>query len=102
MIGLFGSLTVAEAELLSGLRGNGATCIGFVIDSSTWVNLPPATGRRPTGRTRPPPLALVRSGWRSVPVAHGELAARALAGGRPRLAGLRVAGGDGRDGRQRR
>ena len=40
IIGLFGSLSIAEAELLAGLRGNGATCVGFLLDSSTWLNLP--------------------------------------------------------------
>jgi hypothetical protein len=72
VIGLFGALSVAEAEVLTGLRGNGATCIGFAIDSSTWVNMTPgdrAEADRAQGNTT---LALVRSGWRSVPVAHGD------------------------------
>jgi len=83
VIGLFGTLSVAEAEVLTGLRGNGATCIGFAIDSSTWVNMTPADrteGDRAHGATS---LALVRSGWRSVPVAHGDsLAALWPAAGR--------------------
>jgi uncharacterized protein (DUF58 family) len=83
VIGLFGTLSVAEAEVLTGLRGNGATCIGFAIDSSTWVNMTPADrteGDRAHGATA---LALVRSGWRSVPVAHGDsLAALWPAAGR--------------------
>ncbi|AGZ40274.1 hypothetical protein AFR_09925 [Actinoplanes friuliensis DSM 7358] len=83
VIGLFGTLSVAEAEVLTGLRGNGATCIGFAIDSSTWVNmLPPdrTEADRLHGSTA---LALVRSGWRSVPVAHGDsLAALWPAAGR--------------------
>ncbi|HEY0000977.1 MAG TPA: DUF58 domain-containing protein [Actinoplanes sp.] len=72
VIGIFGSLTVAEAGLLSGLRGNGATCIGFAIDSSTWVSM--ATGERQDADREhaAAALALVHSGWRSVPVVHGS------------------------------
>lgn len=69
VIGLFGALTVAEAELLSGLRGNGATCIGFAIDTSTWVpsGVPDAEREQAAAS-----LALVRAGWRSIPVTHGD------------------------------
>jgi hypothetical protein len=72
VIGLFGSLTNAEAELLAGLRGNGATCIGFAIDSSTWVNLSTGDRQESDREHAAASLALVRSGWRSVPVAHGD------------------------------
>lgn len=83
VIGLFGTLSVAEAEVLTGLRGNGATCIGFAIDSSTWVNML-ATDRTEADRAHgASALALIRSGWRSVPVAHGDsLAALWPAAGR--------------------
>jgi uncharacterized protein (DUF58 family) len=72
VVGVFGALTVAEAELLAGLRGNGATCIGFAIDTSTWVLLP--AGERQDADTghAAAALALVHSGWRSVPVRHGD------------------------------
>ncbi|MFI7597723.1 DUF58 domain-containing protein [Actinoplanes sp. NPDC049681] len=72
VIGLFGALTVAEAEVLTGLRGNGATCIGFAIDSSTWVNMAAADREEADRQHAATSLALVRSGWRSVPVAHGD------------------------------
>lgn len=72
VIGLFGTLTAPEAEVLSGLRGNGATCVGFVIDSSTWVNLAPGEREEGDRAQQAAILALVRNGWRSVPVAHGE------------------------------
>ncbi|MEU4217594.1 DUF58 domain-containing protein [Actinoplanes sp. NPDC026623] len=83
VIGLFGTLSVAEAEVLTGLRGNGATCIGFAIDSATWVNMLP-TDRTEADRAHgASALALIRSGWRSVPVAHGDsLAALWPAAGR--------------------
>jgi uncharacterized protein (DUF58 family) len=72
VIGLFGSLTVAEAELLASLRGNGATCVGFMIDSSSWVNLPPAARTEADRVHAAAALALLHSGWRSVPVGHGD------------------------------
>ena len=72
VIGLFGNLTVPEAEVLSGLRGNGATCVGFVIDSSTWINLTPGERQEGDRAQQAATLALVRSGWRAVSVAHGE------------------------------
>jgi len=83
VIGLFGTLSVAEAEVLTGLRGNGATCIGFAIDSSTWVNMTAADRTEADRAHGATSLALVRSGWRSVPVAHGDsLAALWPAAGR--------------------
>ena len=98
VIGLFGSLTAAEAEVLSGLRGNGATCIGFAIDSSTWVNL---TARRPAGGR---PRSTRRPRWRWSAAAggrcrstHGDTLAALWPAAGPRLAGLRLPGGDGRD-----
>jgi len=71
VIGIFGSLTVPEAELLAGLRGNGATCIGFAIDSSTWVSMAAGERQEADREHAASALALVHSGWRSVPVAHG-------------------------------
>jgi uncharacterized protein (DUF58 family) len=71
VIGIFGSLTVSEAELLAGLRGNGATCIGFAIDSSTWVSMSAGERQEADREHAAAALALVHSGWRSVPVAHG-------------------------------
>jgi uncharacterized protein (DUF58 family) len=72
VIGVFGALTVPEAELLAGLRGNGATCIGFAIDSSTWVSMEDGERREADREHAAGALALVHSGWRSVPVVHGS------------------------------
>jgi uncharacterized protein (DUF58 family) len=72
IIALLGTLTTAEAELLGGLRGNGATCVGFLLDSSTWLNLPPearAEAERAHGAAA---LGLLQSGWRVVGVDHGS------------------------------
>ncbi|MFF0374589.1 DUF58 domain-containing protein [Actinoplanes missouriensis] len=72
VIGLFGALTVAEAEVLTGLRGNGATCVGFAIDSSTWVPMTNGDRQESDREHAAASLALVRSGWKSVPVTHGD------------------------------
>jgi uncharacterized protein (DUF58 family) len=71
VVGIFGSLTVSEAELLAGLRGNGATCIGFAIDSSTWVTMSDEDRQESDRENAAAALALVHAGWRSVPVKHG-------------------------------
>ena len=72
VIGLFGSLSAAGAELLSGLRGNGATCIGFAIDSTTWVPMTAGERQESDREHSAAALALIHSGWRSVPVAQGD------------------------------
>jgi len=71
VVGVFGSLTVPEAEVLTGLRSNGATCIGFAIDSSTWVSMTPGERQESDREHAAAALALVHAGWRSVPVKHG-------------------------------
>jgi uncharacterized protein (DUF58 family) len=72
VIGLFGALTTAEAEVLAGLRGTGATCVGFMIDSSTWMTLPPSAREEGDRAHAASALALLRSGWRVVGVSHGD------------------------------
>jgi uncharacterized protein (DUF58 family) len=72
IIGVFGMLDVAEAELLGALRANNATCVGMLIDSSSWLNLPePAREEADTthGATA---LGLLHSGWRVTSVRHGD------------------------------
>ncbi|MET7866047.1 DUF58 domain-containing protein [Micromonospora taraxaci] len=72
IIGLFGTVSVAEAELLAGLRGNGATCIGFLLSSSTWLSLPEKARAEAEHAHGTAVLAMVRSGWRVVGVDHGS------------------------------
>ncbi|MEU7845090.1 DUF58 domain-containing protein [Micromonospora sp. NPDC049114] len=72
IIGLFGMVSVAEAELLAGLRGNGATCAGFLLDSSTWLSLPEKARAEAEHAHGSAVLAMVRSGWRVVGVDHGS------------------------------
>jgi uncharacterized protein (DUF58 family) len=72
IIGLFGTVSVAEAELLAGLRGNGATCVGFLLDSSTWLSLPEKARAEAEHAHGAAVLAMVRSGWRVVGADHGS------------------------------
>ncbi|GGM85246.1 DUF58 domain-containing protein [Dactylosporangium sucinum] len=71
IIGIFGLLSSAEAELLAGFRSNNATCIALFIDSSTWLNLPTAAREEADRAHGVASLALLRSGWRVVEVPHG-------------------------------
>jgi Protein of unknown function DUF58 len=71
VIGIFGSLTTAEADVLTALRGNGATCVGFLIDSTTWLNLPPEVRQETDREHGAAALALLKNGWRVVGVTHG-------------------------------
>ncbi|WP_433049488.1 DUF58 domain-containing protein [Dactylosporangium sp. CS-033363] len=71
IIGIFGLLSSAEAELLAGFRTNNATCIALFIDSSTWLNLPTAAREEADKARGVASLALLRSGWRVVGVPHG-------------------------------
>jgi hypothetical protein len=71
VIAVLGALTPGEADLLAGLRGNGATCVGFLIDSSTWLNLPPDLRAEAGQAQEAAALNLLGSGWRVVGVAHG-------------------------------
>jgi len=71
VIGLFGMLTAAEAELLTRLRASGVTCVGFLIDSSTWMHLPPEARQQAEHRHRTAVGILFSAGWRVISVTHG-------------------------------
>ncbi|OWV10111.1 DUF58 domain-containing protein [Micromonospora wenchangensis] len=70
IIALFGSLTTSEAELLGGLRGNGATCVGFVLHSSTWLSLPERARFESEQAHAAAALSLLQGGWRVIGVDH--------------------------------
>ncbi|GGM38188.1 membrane protein [Micromonospora sonchi] len=72
IIGLFGSLSSAEAELLAGLRANGATCVCFLLDSSAWLNLPAHARAEADQAHDTAALALLQSGWRVIGISHGD------------------------------
>ena len=71
VIAMLGQISPAEAQMLAAVRGNGATCIAFLLDTSTWLNLP-AQHRESAERDQATSaLALMHTGWRVVSVAHG-------------------------------
>lgn len=72
VIAMLGALTNAEAEMLAGLRGNNTTCVAFLIDSSTWLTLPPESRAEASRAHGASALSLMRTGWRVVGVAHGN------------------------------
>jgi uncharacterized protein (DUF58 family) len=71
VIALVGSLSTAEADLLASLRGNGGTCVGLLIDSTTWTTMPPEAREEADRQQAAAALALLQGGWRVVGVAHG-------------------------------
>lgn len=76
IIALLGALTTAEAELLARWRVNGVTCVGFLLDTASWLAVP-ASARTAADRAhQAAALALAQSGWRVVGVSRGaDLAA---------------------------
>ncbi|MFV2009152.1 MULTISPECIES: DUF58 domain-containing protein [unclassified Micromonospora] len=72
VVALFGALTPPEAELLAGLRGNRSTCVGLLIDSSTWMNLSPDERTEADRAHGAAALSLLQSGWRVIGVNHGD------------------------------
>ncbi|GGR81269.1 membrane protein [Micromonospora fulviviridis] len=72
IIALLGTLSTAEAELLAGLRTSGATCVGFLLDSNSWLNLPPKARAEAEHAHAAAALALLQSGWRVIGVEHGN------------------------------
>ena len=70
IVGVFGLLTPAEAQLLASLHATGTTCVALLIDSTTWLNLPTAAREQADAALHAAELSLLRSGWRVVPVRH--------------------------------
>ncbi|WP_117208312.1 DUF58 domain-containing protein [Allorhizocola rhizosphaerae] len=72
VIAVLGLLTEAEARLLANLRTNGTTCIGFAMDTHSWLNLPAPARAEADKEHAASALALLQNGWRVVPVKHGD------------------------------
>jgi uncharacterized protein (DUF58 family) len=71
VIAVIGALDEGEAEVLSTLRRSGTSCIAFMINSMTWLNLS-AEEREAADQTHAEAgLALLRTGWRVIDVPHG-------------------------------
>jgi murein endopeptidase len=72
VVALLGLLTQDEAEIASGLRVTGGPCVGFLIDATTWLHLPPEARTHADQHHALTRLTLARNGWRVVDVAHGS------------------------------
>lgn len=72
VIAVLGLLDTAEAELLASLRRNGTTCVAFLINSTTWLNLATAAREEADNAYTAAGLGLLRSGWRIIDVPHGS------------------------------
>jgi uncharacterized protein (DUF58 family) len=72
IVAVTGLLSPAEAELLGQLRGSNATCVGILVDSTSWLNLA-TTAREEADRAHGTvAIGLLRSGWRVIGVRHGD------------------------------
>lgn len=71
VIGLFGMLTTAEAEVLAGLRGSGLTCVAFLINSASWLDAPAESRAQADRVHRAAVGTLMSAGWRVIGVSHG-------------------------------
>jgi uncharacterized protein (DUF58 family) len=72
LIAVMGLLAPAEADLLAGLRGPNATGIAFLIDSTTWLNLPPEARTEADQARAAAALRLIGSNWRVCGATHGD------------------------------
>jgi uncharacterized protein (DUF58 family) len=72
IVAVLGSLSVTEADSLTALRANGTTCVGLLLDSSTWLNLPDEARRQAEADHETTVAVLLRAGWRIVGVRHGD------------------------------
>jgi hypothetical protein len=71
IIAVLGGLTVGEAESLGALRASGTTCLGFLLDPTTWLNLPEQQRGEADAHSEQAAITLLRSGWRVIDVQHG-------------------------------
>ncbi|MGH3738302.1 MAG: DUF58 domain-containing protein [Micromonosporaceae bacterium] len=71
VLAVLGLMTAEEAEIAAGLQTTGGTCVGFLIDTTTWLHLPETARQAATRRHELTRLTLARGGWRIVEVGHG-------------------------------
>ena len=71
VVAVLGLLTQEEAELAAGLRATGGPCVGFLLDTTTWLQLPRDARARADQDHDLTRLVLARNGWRVVDVQHG-------------------------------
>ncbi len=72
VIAVLGNLSAPDADLVARWRGTNGTAIGFLIDSTTWLTLPPGEREAADQVRATAALRLVQANWRVSGVAHGE------------------------------
>ncbi|MGH3714768.1 MAG: DUF58 domain-containing protein [Micromonosporaceae bacterium] len=71
VLAVLGTMTAEEVDLAAGLHTTGGTCVGFLVDATTWLHLPDAARTEATRNHELSRLTLARNGWRVVEVRHG-------------------------------
>lgn len=71
IVAVLGVLTLEEARRLAGMQASGATCVALLLDSTSWQQLPPTQRQAAERAFHDSTLALMRGGWRVVPVGRG-------------------------------
>ncbi|WP_027346197.1 DUF58 domain-containing protein [Hamadaea tsunoensis] len=72
ILAVFGQLSDVEVQMLAGLRGSGTTCVGFLLDTSTWLNLTPEARAEADQARSATALGMLHTGWRVVGAEHGS------------------------------
>jgi uncharacterized protein (DUF58 family) len=72
LIAAMGLLSPSEADLLAGLRGPNTTAIGFLIDSTTWLSLPPESRTEADHARAAAAMRLIGANWRVCGASHGD------------------------------
>lgn len=72
VIAVLGALAPVEAQVLATLRGGSTTCVGLLVDTTTWLALPPPEREAAARAHAAAGLTLLRSGWRTVDARHGD------------------------------
>jgi uncharacterized protein (DUF58 family) len=72
LIAVMGLLSASDTEAVAALRGPNQTAVGFLIDSTTWLTLPPAARTEADQAREATALRLMRANWRVIGAAHGD------------------------------
>ncbi len=69
---MLGLLSTEDAELMAGLHTTSGTCVGFLLDTTSWLHLPEQARAAASRQHELSRLTLARGGWRVVEVRHGS------------------------------
>ncbi|MGH3655175.1 MAG: DUF58 domain-containing protein [Micromonosporaceae bacterium] len=71
VVAVLGLLSPDDAELVAGLHTSSATCVSFLLDTTSWLHLPDGARASAAERYEQSRLTLARGGWRVIEVRHG-------------------------------